>query len=147
MSPLVYRQAQRTPEGAPGVSSSVSAFDMAQFDYASDPVETANAVLRMATEGSGATQTFSAPASVIQRLAAEGGGGEAPAALAMSTPGAATPAASGGEAAATGAGGALEDPSKAPNLVLDKLAREIYERLRRRLLMERERAGYGTAYS
>jgi hypothetical protein len=146
MSPLVYRQVQRTPEGAQGAPASVSAFDMAQFDFASDPAEAANAVLRMASEGSSATQTFSAPASVIQRLAAEGGG-EAPAAPAMSAPGGATSAAPGGEAAAPGAGGPLEDPSKAPNLVLDKLAREIYERLRRRLLMERERAGYGTAYS
>jgi hypothetical protein len=80
-----------------------------------------------------ASQTLVAPALAIQRqlaageLAGESGAGPPTA-----------PAA--GESDAGGAAGAS-------SLVLDKLAREVYDRLRRRLIVERERAGLSAVFS
>ena len=56
---------------------------------------------------------------------------------------AAAPAATGNETAATAEAGT----SRLSAAALEKLAQQVYERLRRRLLVERERAGLGTAFS
>ncbi len=91
--------------------------------------------------------TLVASAAIIQnQLENQGGGGtegaseEAPAAAAE----AAAPAAS---AAAPEAAAAADAVAAVSNQALDRLAREIYDRLRRRLIVDRERAGIGTVMS
>jgi len=78
--------------------------------------------------------TLVASRSAIERQAEEG-------AVAVAAPAGGE---GGGEAAAPGAASA--DLTKVSNQDLDKLAREVFERLKRRLIIERERAGIGTAF-
>src|SRR5439155_23150392 len=76
-------------------------------------------------------QTWTAPRPAIERqLDSAPAPATAPEAAAPETPAAAAP----GEAGATS------------GAALDKLAHEVYGRLRRRLLVERERAGLGMAF-
>jgi hypothetical protein len=86
---------------------------------------------------SSTARVISAPASVIQ--AQYGGAASYSAADDPSLVESASPAA----ADETGGG----DSPDVANLALDKLAREVYERLRHRLIVERERAGLSPAFS
>jgi hypothetical protein len=142
-APLIYR---RSAFAAP--PSSAGGFDPA-FEGAGMGVEQ---VLREIERGGMPNrQTLVASAEIIQNQldGTTGGGGSDAATAEAPAEGAdtAAPAASAAQPAAPAAAGAPADAAAMSNQVLEKLAREIFDRLRRRLMVERERAGIGTAIS
>jgi hypothetical protein len=136
-SPLVYR---RSAFAAPPSSQAAAA-----MEPSSAAIEQ---VLRQVERGGTIRSTISAPPAYIQRQLAEEGGAEAAApAMDATAEAPAQPATAGGAATPEAAAAPAEAVAAVSNQALERLAREIYDRLRRRLIVERERAGIGTAMS
>jgi hypothetical protein len=136
-TPLVYRRSAfaAPPSSQPGGES-------ASFEPSSAAIEQ---VLRQVERGGSIHSTISAPAAYVQRQLADETGADAATPMSEAAP-SETPA-----VAAAPASPAAVPPAEVvaaiSNQALERLAREIFDRLRRRLVVERERAGIGTALS